>query len=1303
MKRIVFLMTVFLVTLFIWATASADVKMLQASKSSEVIENKAVMHGEVNIPEFEAPLTLADVSETEPNNTCGTADPLVSGDRVTCATMNLGSPQDVEDYFTFTLSTAHPVWTVVIETQCAGTDCPDQQLDNCDTKLYLYDSDCENELAYNNDIDPEGNYNSRIYAELTPGTYVIKVTAYSAGQPGGAYHMTLNYQESFIDCPDGTFWSQVPGENPAANSDTDGGLTIFENLRAAGTVTDVHFYGIKSVYDNGWLECSEDPQDFVITFYPDDADGMPDIAAGVSRSVSISALNTGYTYGSDENILYRWDAAINPPVSIVGGWISIAGGGDSPDCWFLWQGLNYTTGGYSLQYNISTQTYNQTEYDLSICLTGTATTTAGACCNHYSGECLDVADISGCSPEWGWQFYAGETCGTLDPPCAALQGACCVYDDPEQGDYCITTDYYSCDNLGGNWYVGEDCATFNCPPNLARCASGSIWDNGTPTSNNSVPVERWPNDPNDYETWCVDDVSFDAYTEITSLHWWAQMGELFVFEDLGDFIILSDNAGVPGDTLILKLDQVCTRTEIELGGWDHAYYYSIENLEVALPAGDYWFGMRALNSTTEDSSNQGYWIGQTENIGEPCYFLAPYFEVYEWTPSIEIWEEDVYLSFCVGGSQPTEPSGACCDDFTITCDDNVLFTDCFDLGRRFGANTACVDLDPPCGTTEIPEISVDPTEVFGTAAEGSSDMKTVTVSNIGTGLLEFDASVAQFPVGLTTSVPDRLAPITNRPLILNSLNSKPQAPSYPQNSYTKQFELRNGSLPSQIIPGSGEPKPIAASEFCDVTMTLPWEVYSNYIYGGGEMLALFQNPEYTCETSPTYPFLVTGAGFAVGNITGVTDTVEFTVSIYDADMTDPNCPVPSTPLYTSPQYSSELESGSVYYIGWNPPIPISVVVNGPYFLVVTFVSDHNLAPLLEVFDENYTTCWNYDDWNDGMGWREFGTIGESGVPNLDYHWYTIGYTTAEGCDLTCAGTAEPETCGDDVNGGCGSDPVAFGTIDCNSIICGTVYADAGTRDLDWYNFTITEDQYVFISLESEFPGILQLIDASDCENITGHEIYTNPCATGALYGVIPSGTWTIVVLPDMFEDIPCDGTGFFGTEYELSLECQPVWLSIDNVAGTAPPDVPINVMMDATNLVEGTYTGAVIFDSNDGTDPRVTVPVTFEVTTGGGCYQFVPGDANMVNGQWPVKIIGGDVTYLVGWFRGFNPSCLVGGFFNSADANGDCIIIGSDVTRLVGYFRGLSTISHCPNFDPCWLTPSETDAVPRPTGWPNCE
>ena len=103
-------------------------------------------------------------------------------------------------------------------------------------------------------------------------------------------------------------------------------------------------------------------------------------------------------------------------------------------------------------------------------------------------------------------------------------------------------------------------------------------------------------------------------------------------------------------------------------------------------------------------------------------------------------------------------------------------------------------------------------------------------------------------------------------------------------------------------------------------------------------------------------------------------------------------------------------------------------------------------------------------------------------------------------------------------------------------------------------------------------------------------------------------------------------------------------------------------------------------------------------------YEYLPGDVNMSAGTWPPVATGPDVTYLVNFFRGVptSHSCLLGGFWCSADANGDCNIIGSDVTKLVNVFRGIGSILYCDDYPPAWPTPADLP-VEAPDGWPNCE
>ncbi len=101
-------------------------------------------------------------------------------------------------------------------------------------------------------------------------------------------------------------------------------------------------------------------------------------------------------------------------------------------------------------------------------------------------------------------------------------------------------------------------------------------------------------------------------------------------------------------------------------------------------------------------------------------------------------------------------------------------------------------------------------------------------------------------------------------------------------------------------------------------------------------------------------------------------------------------------------------------------------------------------------------------------------------------------------------------------------------------------------------------------------------------------------------------------------------------------------------------------------------------------------------------YEYLPGDANMAAGSWPPNVIGADVTYLVNYFRAIAAPCLVGGFYNSADANGDCSVIGADVTYLVQYFRGANELHFCPDYEPTWQSSGDLPAE-APDGWPNCE
>jgi len=162
-------------------------------------------------------------------------------------------------------------------------------------------------------------------------------------------------------------------------------------------------------------------------------------------------------------------------------------------------------------------------------------------------------------------------------------------------------------------------------------------------------------------------------------------------------------------------------------------------------------------------------------------------------------------------------------------------------------------------------------------------------------------------------------------------------------------------------------------------------------------------------------------------------------------------------------------------------------------------------------------------------------------------------------------------------------------------------------------------------------------------------------------------------------------------------------LSFENETGLldAMATDSIDVTISAVGLTGGTYLDTIYVQTTHPHASITKIPVTVNVFEG---LAYLPGDVNMYNGAWPPTVIGGDVTFLVNYFRGQPTSleCWLDGFWCSADANGDCSVIGSDVTKMVNYFRGTTSITFCPDYEPLWLSPDDLPVDP-PDGWPGCE
>ncbi len=222
--------------------------------------------------------------------------------------------------------------------------------------------------------------------------------------------------------------------------------------------------------------------------------------------------------------------------------------------------------------------------------------------------------------------------------------------------------------------------------------TNALYMNGSYDSVNSLSCERRTD--GSLTRWVVDDVLFTSEVTITDLHWWGNEPLTFNWTTNIDYIILSDNAGVPGAQIAGMNDVPATRvnTGVILFG-DPIWLYSVVGLNVQLPAGQYWIGMRAVQQPP--INGQGWWTTAAANGTSQIYLdygpNAP-----AWEPGNTVFGAEYQVAFCITGFAGEEPVGACCDDNVPMCTDNVLFSNCLPP-LRFAQNTLCVDLIPPCG------------------------------------------------------------------------------------------------------------------------------------------------------------------------------------------------------------------------------------------------------------------------------------------------------------------------------------------------------------------------------------------------------------------------------------------------------------------------------------------------------------------------------------------------------------------------------------------------------------------------------
>jgi hypothetical protein len=207
-----------------------------------------------------------------------------------------------------------------------------------------------------------------------------------------------------LTCPDGSMLDQPAtagtGTWAGVTSDLDAGYIVYDNYAVGESIGAIKFWGIQAFNDGiNWYQCEEAPLNFTIEMYPDDGTGKPNRDNPTcSYSVSLTGVPTGTLYLTFP--LYVFETDLAPACDLLNGWIAVIGA-DGATCWFLWANTQNGDGTLYWQYDITAQTWDQTDaYELGFCLTSGG----GGCVPNpdVNGDgCVDVGDLVEVIVNWG--------------------------------------------------------------------------------------------------------------------------------------------------------------------------------------------------------------------------------------------------------------------------------------------------------------------------------------------------------------------------------------------------------------------------------------------------------------------------------------------------------------------------------------------------------------------------------------------------------------------------------------------------------------------------------------------------------------------------------------------------------------------------------------------------------------------------------------------------------------------------------------------------------------------------------------
>lgn len=117
----------------------------------------------------------------------------------------------------------------------------------------------------------------------------------------------------------------------------------------------------------------------------------------------------------------------------------------------------------------------------------------------------------------------------------------------------------------------------------------------------------------------------------------------------------------------------------------------------------------------------------------------------------------------------------------------------------------------------------------------------------------------------------------------------------------------------------------------------------------------------------------------------------------------------------------------------------------------------------------------------------------------------------------------------------------FTPIECGQTICGSAWADGGTRDTDWYELVLTSPATITMSIESQLPMVIGVVNTGgipDCGLATALDpfLLVPPCSPDNSFTVVlPAGVHWLFAATSTFDGHPCIGAE---NEYVVEVGCE---------------------------------------------------------------------------------------------------------------------------------------------------------------------